>query len=466
LTQDDSLVHLWELDVDRLLAHPATPSVAYTTAKIVLVGEPGVGKTGLGWRLAHRKFVEHSSTHGQQFWLLDELCSTGPDGAEREAILWDLAGQPDYRLIHALYLDDVDLALVLFDPTRDDDPLRCVEYWLRQLGRDRPIILVAARSDVGAPRLTTEEIKAFCADRGIAGYVATSALRGDGLDELVERMRAAIRWDKRPTTVTTQTFKRIKHYVLELKEAPCAEETILSAAELRARLDRELASAEFTDAELLTAVQHLQNHGYVAQLRTSRGEPRILLAPVLLNNLAASMVLEARRNPKGLGLLEEQQVLTGGYHFPELAALSAGEREVLLDSAVAIFLAHWVWFRETDRLTSRSYLVFPELINLRKPVIADEQPIEEGVAYTVSGAVGNVYASLVVLLGYTSTFTRTNQWRDQPVTSWATAWCAACVRKPSVRVSWISCCTSAPTWEPLPGRCFRAYSKASCLTAS
>ena len=33
-------------------------------------------------------------------------------------------------------------------------------------------------------------------------------------------------------------------------------------------------------------------------------------------------------------------------------------------------------------------------------------------AYTVSGAVENVYASLVVLLGYTHTFTRTNQWRN------------------------------------------------------
>ena len=267
-TLEDSVVRLWELDVDRLLARPATHSVAYTTAKIVLVGEPGVGKTGLGWRLAHCKFVEHSSTHGQQFWQLDELCGTGADGTKREAILWDLAGQPDYRLIHALYLDDVDLALVLFDPTRDDDPLRGVEYWLRQLGPDRPILLVAARSDVGASRLTTEEIEAFCADRGIAGYVATSALRGDGLDELVERMRAAIRWDEQPTTVTTQTFKRIKNYVLDLKEAPRAGGTILSAAELRARLNRELASAEFTDAELLTAVQHLSNHGYVAQLRS------------------------------------------------------------------------------------------------------------------------------------------------------------------------------------------------------
>jgi WD40 repeat protein len=176
-TQVDPVVHLWELDVDRLLAHSATPSVSYTTSKIVLVGESGVGKTGLGWRLAHGEFVEHASTHGQQFWLLDELGGTGADGTKREAILWDLAGQPDYRLTHALYLDDADLALVLFDPTHGDDPLRGVEYWLRQLGRHRPIVLVAARGDRGAPRLTTEEIGAFCAERGLAGYVVTSALR-------------------------------------------------------------------------------------------------------------------------------------------------------------------------------------------------------------------------------------------------------------------------------------------------
>ncbi|MGH3770706.1 MAG: TIR domain-containing protein [Pseudonocardiaceae bacterium] len=409
---DDSVVRLWELDVDHLLAHSVTPSVSYATAKIVLVGESGVGKTGLGWRLAHGEFIEHASTHGQQFWLLDELCGTAADGTKREAILWDLAGQPDYRLIHALYLDDADLALVLFDPTHGDDPLRGVEYWLRQLGRERPIILVAARGDRGASRLTTEEIEVFCAERGIAGYVATSAVRGDGLDELVARMRAAIRWDERPTTVTTQTFKRLKNYVWELKEAPSPEKEILSLPEIRTCLEREFPAIEFTDDELLTAVRHLSNHGYVAQLLTSRGELRILLAPVLLNNLAASMVLEARRNPRGLGALEEQQVLTGGYHFPELAQLSAEDQEVLLDSAVAMFLEHSVCFRETDPLTVHSYLVFPELINLKKPVVADEQPLEEGAAYTVSGAVENVYASLVVLLGYTSTVTRTNQWRD------------------------------------------------------
>ena len=49
---------------------------------------------------------------------------------------------------------------------------------------------------------------------------------------------------------------------------------------------------------------------------------------------------------------------------------------------------------------------------MKKPLIADDAPTEDDVAYTVSGAVENVYASLVVLMGYTQTFTRTNQWRD------------------------------------------------------
>jgi TIR domain len=160
-----------------------------------------------------------------------------------------------------------------------------------------------------------------------------------------------------------------------------------------------------------TAVGHLENYGYVKRLRTSKGELRILLQPERLNNLASSFVLEARRNPKGLGALEEKRLLAGGYDFPELRDLHEGERDVLLDAAALLFLEHNVCFRETDPLRMEPYLVFPELINLKKPP-EEEAPVEEGVAYTVSGPTENVFASLVVLLGYTHTFTRTAQWHD------------------------------------------------------
>jgi GTPase SAR1 family protein len=128
-----------------------------------------VGKTGLGWRLAYNEYKDHSLTHGQQFWVIDELGGTRADGTQCEAVLWDLAGQPDYRLVHALFLDDVDLALVLFDPTNRQEPLAGVDFWLNQLrGRDRrlgPCCLVGARADRGTSTLTDAELEAYCQRR-------------------------------------------------------------------------------------------------------------------------------------------------------------------------------------------------------------------------------------------------------------------------------------------------------------
>jgi small GTP-binding protein len=419
ITREGNSIRIREFDLDLLTAEARTlvPAVAYKTAKIVLVGDSGVGKTGLGWRLAHGSFKEHPSTHGQQFWLLDQLKTSRGDGTECEAILWDLAGQPDYRMIHALFVDDADIALVVFDPAHAEDPMKGVEFWLKQLrvgggGGSPAVILVAARVDRGTGRLTDEELDAFCRSRGVQGWLRTSALKGIGIDDVIERLQQSIDWDDKPPTVTTATFKRIKDHVLTLKEDRGRRKVILTPAELRKRLEKADRKWKFTDDEMLTAAGHLARHGYVAQLRTSRGEPRVLLVPELLNNVAASLVIAARANPKGLGSLEEQALLSGQYSIPELDGLARAERDILVDSAAALFLEHNVCFRETDPLNGRSYLVFPELINLKKPLL-DEEPTDDGMAYTASGAVENVYASLVVLLGYTATFTRTNQWRNQ-----------------------------------------------------
>src|SRR5262249_18408435 len=151
---------------------------------------------------------------------------------------------------------------------------------------------------------------------------------------------------------------------------------IVSPEDLYKQLEKTDENWRFTDAEMMTAVRHLANYGYVRVLRTSKGQSRILvtqkgleltwkdsfgrerilLTPELINDLAASFVLEARRNPKGLGSLEEKQLLAGEYQFRELEKLSQEERDVLLDSATLLFLEHNVCFRETDPLSNKSYL--------------------------------------------------------------------------------------------------------------
>jgi GTPase SAR1 family protein len=359
-------------------------------------------------------FKEQASTHGQQFWVFPALGKRRTDGTECEAILWDFAGQPDYRLVHALFVDDADLALVLFDASDLRDPLHGVGFWLKQLrtGERRcRIILVAAQADRGSCTLTPEELSEFCRTEGIEGPITTSAATGEGIPDLIEMMKATILWEEKPATVTTATFKRIKDYVLGLKESESDGQTIVTTVELRKCLEATGADWSFTDDEMLTAVGHLENYGYVKRLRTSKGEQRILLEPERLNNLASSLVLEARRNPKGLGALREKQLLAGGYNFPELADLHTNERDVLVDAAALLFLEHNVCFRETDPLRMEPYLIFPELINLKKP-LEEEKATTDGVAYTVNGPTENVFASLVVLLGYTHTFVRTSQWRN------------------------------------------------------
>ena len=413
----EGFIRIWDLDVDTLLAAaPAGESVHYTTARVALVGDSGVGKTGLGWHISHGEFKEHPSTHGQQFWVIDEWGATRKDGTQCEAVLWDLAGQPDYRLVHALFLDDVDLALVLFDPTNRQEPLKGVEYWLKHLarerrdGRKRRVILVGARGDRGTPTLTREELEEFRERHGVEAYVGTSALTGEGLEELLARVKSSIVWDEMPATVTTKTFKRVKEFVLALKESGERKGVLVNPEELRARLEATDAEWAFTDAEMMTAVKHLANHGYVSVLRGSSGEEPILLAPDLLANLAASFVLEARRNEKGLGALEESRVLAGGYDFPELNGLEKEERDVLLDAAVVLFIEHNLCFRETPG--AQTLLIFPALINHKRPVLEEAETVDD-FSYRVTGAVENVYAALVVQLGYTITFKRTNQWQNQ-----------------------------------------------------
>jgi Ras family/TIR domain/WD domain, G-beta repeat len=417
LGEGDTAVRVWDLDADALLGHPsAAQSVQHTTAKVVLAGESGVGKSSLGWHLARGEFRQFPATHGQNFWVLDRLRATRPDGTECEAVLWDLGGQRDYRLIHALHLDDADLALVLFDPNDWQDPLGGVGYWLKALahGRQQPCqtILVGARTDLGGPNLSDADITALCEKLQVTGgYVGTSALTGQGLDELLARMRARIDWGAMEPTVTTALFKGIKRYVLGLKEDPERQAVLVSPADLRRRLQEQEPGWQFSDAEMMTAVEHLAHYGYVSVLRMSANEKAVLLVPELLNNLAASFVLEARRNPQGRGALEERLVFSGQYDFPELKGLGEAERKVLLDAATVLFLEHNICFREA--LGQRTFLIFPELINQKKPPIPDELTKEDDVSYTLLGAVENVYAALAVLLGYTTLFSRAAQWQDQ-----------------------------------------------------
>jgi hypothetical protein len=59
--------------------------VHYTTAKLVLVGDSGVGKTGLGWRLSHPEYRERETFLLQGGYRFPELADLGK--SEQEVLL-------------------------------------------------------------------------------------------------------------------------------------------------------------------------------------------------------------------------------------------------------------------------------------------------------------------------------------------------------------------------------------------
>ncbi len=402
---------LYELDVEGLLRTPGGAVKRYATAKVVLVGESGVGKTGLGYRLATDEYKEHSSTHGQQFWTVDSLAKTRADGVPCEVVLWDLAGQPDYRLIHVLFLDDADLALVVVDASRRHELLNVATFWIKAIeaarARSCVKLLVSARTDRGNAALSAGELREFAERLGVeAGFVETSARTGDGLPDLMQAIQDHLRWDDLTVVVETPALTAVRSEVLRLKEELSDEVPLVALSDLHAGLN-----AQANLAEVEASVRDLQLHGFVHVVRAADGSPLVLLRPEMLNNLAASFVLEARRNERGLGALDEAAVLAGDYRFPELDGCRNEQRRVLSESAVVLFLEHNVCFREA--LGDQVLLIFPELINEKPPVLADATRSLDDVTYVVTGSIENVYASLVVLLGYTNVLRRRDQWRDQ-----------------------------------------------------
>jgi WD40 repeat protein len=204
----DFTIAIWDFDPDVLYAALSdTPSTRYTNAKVVLVGDSGVGKSGLGLVLIDQPFVATESTHGRRVWTFDsqEIPLDNGGTEMRETLLWDLAGQPGYRLIHQLHLNEVAVALIVFDARSETDPFAGVYHWCRALrlaqriqGSAAPpmkVLLVAARMDRTGLGVSRSRVDDVLRELNLDGFFETSAKDGLNIEELATAIRSAISWD-------------------------------------------------------------------------------------------------------------------------------------------------------------------------------------------------------------------------------------------------------------------------------
>jgi small GTP-binding protein len=409
---------------------PAPDQVQYTNAKVLLVGDTGVGKSGLAERLIHKQFVPTKSSHARKAHILENKVVKEPNGVSlhQETVLWDLAGQPAYRLVHQLSMEDAALACVLFDCRNETNPFEGAAYWSQVFDQARTNtqlkkLLVASRIDVGGLPAGRERIEAFARENGFAQFIPTSASTGEGCDKLLEAIRQGISWDDVPKVTTTKTLAAMRDYVARLKgeksgtdakdDKQAAPTRLLTIAALHegfvAYYGEKISLDEFT-----AHLQRLEATDIVDLLvfHTTGAEPRpetlVLLDPTRVDAYASALLVAAKDEPDGPGHLLESRVRDGEFKLDqeERIADRESERHVLW-YVMENLLSRDLALRE--RIKGEDYVVFPSqcTAELRFPGMA-----AFGVAFAFAGPVRSIYATLIAQLAHYEGFKKREFFQD------------------------------------------------------
>lgn len=412
-------IKIWSLDYDALF-DPGTKSNIrhYANAKVVLMGDSGVGKSGLGLVLTGKPYKPTESTHGRNVWVFDTHNISQQKGQRemRETLLWDLAGQPSYRLIHQLHLNEVAVALVVFDARCETEPFSGVQHWARALrqvhrlqeNKSAPIkkYLVAARTDVSGIAVSPERIETIKRDLGFDDYFETSAKEGWQIKELIQTIKDSIDWDSIPKVSSNLLFQTIKKFLLDEKKARRFLSPVNDLYRLFCQANEDLKDNQELFDMFNTCIERVENRGLIRYLSFGG---YILLQPELLDSYASAMINSARKEPDGMGSIAEEDALNGRFTMPEEKRIpDKNEEKLLLIATVEELLRHEIAFRQSTEQNMK--LVFPSQLTREWPDAMDIPG--KSVVFTFEGPVMNIYSTLVVRLSHGSIFNLKKIWRN------------------------------------------------------
>lgn len=420
---EDGQVSLLKLDTEILLNESVArqspaKSTRYSNARVVLVGDTGVGKSGLALVLTGKPWDKTDSTHGRRVWVFDNQVSENEAGLTemQEVLLWDLAGQPDYRLIHQIHLTEVALALIVFDSRSQTDPFAGVRHWDRALRQAQRVqgdsipatkkFLVAARADVGRVGVSPARIEIIKEDLNFDDYFETSAKEGWGVAELIEAIRESINWEILPKVSSTELFQNIKDFLVSEKESGRLLSTTEDLYRGFLNTHKPESPAEDLRSQFETCVGRVESRGLIQRL--SFGD-LVLLQPELQDVYASAMANAVKDDPDGLGCISEARARAGDFRLPESERIrDANQEKLLLISTVEELLRHEIALREQGE--DGQYLVFPSQLTRENPDLPD--PEGKAVVFYFEGPVLNVYATLAVRLSYSGIFKKKDMWKN------------------------------------------------------
>jgi small GTP-binding protein len=155
-------------------------------AKIVFVGNAGVGKTSIINRFTEGLYDDVPiQTIGGGY-------RTKTIPTERTQVildLWDTAGSEQYRNLVPVYFRDSSMVLICFDITHVESFQDAVNEWSKFVHNngpsDKDVIIVGCKADLESQRAVDSQMAETAANEiGAQWYSETSALTNLGIDDL------------------------------------------------------------------------------------------------------------------------------------------------------------------------------------------------------------------------------------------------------------------------------------------
>ena len=153
--------------------------------KLLLVGEPEVGKTSL-----IKRYVDDFFKEGYQITLgVDFLSKTVMiKDTEVSFQIWDVAGQSGFTNFRHLYLKKAHGVFLVFDLTRPEETYEKLDRWCSDVREQSPnakIIVIGNKEDIAKGKFTEEKdevLKRFDAK----AFFPASAKTGERVQEAFE----------------------------------------------------------------------------------------------------------------------------------------------------------------------------------------------------------------------------------------------------------------------------------------
>ena len=172
------------------------PPSGFTKARIVMLGDCGVGKSSIILRLVEGKISPDNPP--QTVGVDNKTHQIDVDGKTTELCIWDTAGQERYKSITQGYYKGATAALIVYDPT-DAESFTNVTNWLKDVetyaSETITLMLIENKCDL---KKTKQRMIAQRAGEDLAAtqrilFKETSALDGTNIQAAFEDLVRAIR---------------------------------------------------------------------------------------------------------------------------------------------------------------------------------------------------------------------------------------------------------------------------------